>query len=281
MHAHALAASLDGAQGSALAASLDGAHGPALTALAAAPNETVLTGALVLALPIALLAGLVSFFSPCVLPLVPGYLSYVTGVSGTDLAEAKRGRMAAGAGLFVLGFTAVFVSGGALFGGIGYTLQEHREVISKVLGALTIVLGLFFMGAMPFLTQREFRFHKRPVSGLIGAPMLGVLFGIGWTPCIGPTLTAVTTLSLQEASAGRGAILTLAYCLGLGVPFILAAIAFRRALGAFDWIKRHYVWVMRIGGGMLVATGLLLVTGVWDHLVSQMQSWTSGFTVGI
>ncbi|MGW0735858.1 cytochrome c biogenesis CcdA family protein [Streptomyces sp. NPDC002851] len=245
------------------------------------PTETVISGALVLALPIALFAGLVSFFSPCVLPLVPGYLSYVTGVSGSDLAEAKRGRMAAGAGLFVLGFTAVFVSGGALFGGFGSTLQEHREIISKVLGALTIVLGLFFMGALPFLSQREFRFHKRPTTGLLGAPMLGVLFGIGWTPCIGPTLGAVTALSVSEASAGRGAILTVAYCIGLGLPFILAAVAFRRALGAFAWVKRHYVWVMRIGGAMLVVTGLLLVTGVWDHIVSQMQVWTSGFTVGI
>lgn len=249
--------------------------------LAFEPDQTVLGGALVVALPIALLAGLVSFFSPCVLPLVPGYLSYVTGVSGSDLAEARRGRMAAGAGLFVLGFTAVYVSGGALFGGFGATLQEHREIISKVLGGLTIVLGLFFMGALPFLSQREFRFHKRPTAGLLGAPMLGVLFGIGWTPCIGPTLGAVSTLAISEASAGRGAILTVAYCAGLGLPFVLTAIAFRRALGAFDWVKRHYVWVMRIGGAMLILTGLLLVTGVWDHIVSQMQSWTSGFTVGI
>ncbi|WP_407698006.1 cytochrome c biogenesis CcdA family protein [Streptomyces apocyni] len=245
------------------------------------PNQTVLGGALLLALPIALLGGLVSFFSPCVLPLVPGYLSYVTGVSGADLEQARRGRMAAGAGLFVLGFTFVFVSGGALFGGFGSTLLEHREVISRVLGALTIVMGLFFMGAMPWLTQREFRFHKRPTAGLMGAPMLGVLFGIGWTPCIGPTLAAVNTLAFNEASAGRGAILTVAYCVGLGLPFIVAAIAFRRALGAFAWFKRHYVWVMRIGGVMMIATGLLLVTGAWDRIVQEMQVWSSGFTVGI
>ncbi|MFE7947631.1 cytochrome c biogenesis CcdA family protein [Streptomyces sp. NPDC057426] len=244
-------------------------------------NETVFSGALLLALPIAVLGGMVSFFSPCVLPLVPGYLSYVTGVTGTDLAEARRGRMAGGAALFVLGFTAVFVSGGALFGGFGNTLQEHREVISKVLGALTIVLGAFFMGAMPWITRREFRFHKRPVTGLLGAPMLGVLFGVGWVPCIGPTLAAVLALASNEASAGRGALLTVAYCLGLGLPFILTAIAFRRALGAFGWVKRHYVWVMRIGGIMLIATGLLLVTGAWDRIVSEMQVWTAGFTPGI
>ncbi|MCB5178948.1 cytochrome c biogenesis CcdA family protein [Streptomyces antimicrobicus] len=244
-------------------------------------NETVLGGALLLALPIAVLAGLVSFFSPCVLPLVPGYLSYVTGVSGADLAEARRGRMLAGAGLFVLGFTAVFVSGGALFGYFGETLQENRRIISQVLGGLVIVLGLFFMGLIPGLTMREFRFHKRPTAGLIGAPVLGVLFGVGWTPCMGPTLAAVSTLSLNEASAGRGALLTTAYCLGLGLPFIAAAVAFRKALGAFGWVKKHYAWVMRIGGGMLIVTGLLLVTGTWDSIVQEMQGWTQGFTVGI
>ncbi len=251
--------------------------------LAAVPgmNETVYSGALLIALPIALLGGLISFFSPCVLPLVPGYLSYVTGVSGTDLAEARRGRMVAGASLFVVGFTAVFVSGGALFGFAGETLQEHRAILSKVLGVLMIVMGVFFMGMMPWLTQREFRFHKRPVTGLAGAPLLGALFGIGWTPCLGPTISAVNALAFEQASAGRGAILTVAYCLGLGVPFVLAAVAFRKALGAFGWIKRHYVWVMRIGGAMMILTGLALLTGAWDSLVQSMQTWTNGFTVGI
>ncbi|MFE3660337.1 cytochrome c biogenesis CcdA family protein [Streptomyces sp. NPDC059165] len=244
-------------------------------------NDTLISGALLLALPIAVLGGLVSFFSPCVLPLVPGYLSYVTGVAGTDLAEAKRGRMAAGASLFVLGFSAVFVSGGALFGFFGWTLAEHREVLTTVLGVLMILMGIFFMGLMPWFTQREFRFHKRPVTGLVGAPLLGALFGIGWTPCIGPTLTVVNGLATSEASAGRGALLSVAYCFGLGLPFILAAVAFRKALGAFGWVKRHYAWVMRIGGGMMVVTGLLLLTGAWDILVQDMQGWASGFQVGI
>lgn len=250
-------------------------------AAVADPNQTVLNGALLLALPLALLGGLVSFFSPCVLPLVPGYLSYVTGVGGTDLAEARRGRMAAGASLFVLGFTAVFVSGGALFGYFGATLQEYQAVLSKVLGALMVLMGIFFMGLMPWFTQREFRFHRRPVTGLIGAPVLGALFGVGWTPCIGPTLSSVLALSSNQASAGRGAILTVAYCLGLGVPFVLAAVAFRKALGAFGWVKRHYAWVMRIGGGMMITTGLLLLTGAWDRIVQEMQVWSNGFTVGI
>ncbi|MFC4469858.1 cytochrome c biogenesis CcdA family protein [Streptomyces xiangluensis] len=244
-------------------------------------NETVYSGALLLALPIAVLGGLVSFFSPCVLPLVPGYLSYVTGVGGTDLAEARRGRMAAGAALFVLGFTAVFVSGGALFGYFGSTLLDYQSTLSKVLGGLMILMGIFFMGLMPRVTQREFRFHKRPVAGLAGAPLLGALFGIGWTPCIGPTLASVQALSFDQASAGRGAILTVAYCLGLGVPFVLAAVAFRKTLGAFGWVKRHYAWVMRIGGGMMIATGLLLLTGAWDSIVQEMQGWSNGFTVGV
>ncbi|GGL73128.1 cytochrome C biogenesis protein CcdA [Streptomyces fumigatiscleroticus] len=244
-------------------------------------NGTVLNGALLVALPVALLGGLVSFFSPCVLPLVPGYLSYVTGVTGTDLGEARRGRMVAGASLFVLGFTAVFVSSGALFGYAGQTLQENRDVLTKVLGVFVILMGVFFLGLMPWLTQREYRFHRRPVTGLIGAPVLGALFGIGWTPCIGPTLASVLILSSEQGSAGRGAILTVAYCLGLGVPFVLAAVAFRKALGAFGWVKRHYVWVMRIGGTMMIVTGLLLLTGAWDRIVQEMQTWSTGFTVGI
>ncbi|MET8504782.1 cytochrome c biogenesis protein CcdA [Streptomyces sp. NPDC004787] len=245
------------------------------------PNQTVLSGALLLALPIAVLGGLVSFFSPCVLPLVPGYLSYVTGVTGTDLGEARRGRMTAGAALFVLGFSAVFVSSGALFGFFGWSLQSYRGILSDVLGVLMILMGVFFLGLMPWLTQREFRFHKKPVAGLAGAPLLGALFGIGWTPCIGPTLAAVNVLAANQASAGRGALLTFAYCVGLGLPFILTAIAFRKALGAFTWVKKHYAWVMRIGGGMMIVTGVLLLTGAWDSMVSTMQSWSDGFTVGI
>ncbi|MFC5721960.1 cytochrome c biogenesis CcdA family protein [Streptomyces gamaensis] len=258
---------------------------PARTAVTLAAvgdvNQTVLSGALLLALPVAVLGGLVSFFSPCVLPLVPGYLSYVTGVSGVDLAKARRGRMVLGASLFVLGFTAVFVSTGALFGFFGQTLQSHRDVINKVLGALTILLGLAFMGVLNRFGQRELRFHTRPTTGLVGAPLLGVVFGLGWTPCIGPTLASVLVLSNDQASAGRGALLTVAYCVGLGLPFVLAAVAFRRALGAFGWVKRHYAWVMRAGGAMLVAVGVLLVTGVWDQLVGVMQSWTNSFVLEV
>ncbi|MEU2146018.1 MULTISPECIES: cytochrome c biogenesis CcdA family protein [Streptomyces griseus group] len=245
-----------------------------------AVDTTVLTGSVLLAVPIAALAGLVSFFSPCVLPLVPGYLSYVTGVSGADLADVRRGRIVAGTLLFLAGFTAVFVSFGAAFGYAGNTLLAHQDLLIRVLGALTIVMGLSFMGVLPGV-QREWRLHRRPAAGLAGAPMLGVLFGLGWTPCIGPTLAAVQALAFSEASAGRGALLTVAYCLGLGIPFLAAGLAFRKALGVFTWVKNHYRWVMRIGGGMMIATGILMVTGVWSMLIAQMQSWSAGFTVGI
>ncbi|WP_328467777.1 cytochrome c biogenesis CcdA family protein [Streptomyces sp. NBC_00448] len=251
------------------------------TLLLAGSADTVTSGALVAAIPIAMFAGLISFASPCVLPLVPGYLSYVTGVTGSDLGEARRGRMFAGSLLFVLGFSAVFVSGGALFGNFGAELQEHRQLLVRVFGSLTIVLGLAFMGILGGITQREFRFHYRPGVGLAGAPLIGAMFGLGWTPCVGPTLGAVQSLAFSNASAGRGALLMVFYCLGLGVPFIVAALAFRRTLGAFGWVKRHYAWVMRIGGGMLVAVGVLLVTGVWDHITYQMQIWSSGFSTGV
>ncbi|MDH6704724.1 cytochrome c-type biogenesis protein [Kitasatospora sp. MAA19] len=247
-------------------------------------TSTMQSGALLVAAPVALAAGLVSFFSPCVLPLVPGYLSYVTGFSAADLADArgsKRGRMLLGVVLFILGFTAVFVSTGALFGYFGQELQDYKRTISIVLGSLTIVMGLAFMGLVPGLSMREVRSHRRPAVGLLGAPVLGVVFGVGWTPCMGPTLTAVQNLALNQADAQRGALLTTFYCLGLGVPFILAAVAFRRALGAFGWVKRHYPLVMRIGGGMLVVVGLLLVTGAWDSMMSELQSWTTDFRIGI
>ncbi|MCU4750321.1 cytochrome c biogenesis CcdA family protein [Streptomyces sp. G-5] len=244
-------------------------------------NETILTGALLLAIPLALFGGLVSFFSPCVLPLVPGYLSYVTGASGADLKDARRGRMFVGTLLFVLGFTAVFVSTGALFGEFGRTLLEHRELLNKIAGVLMVIMGLLFMGLLPRLSGRQFKLPVKPGVGLAGAPLLGVVFGIGWTPCIGPTLASVQFLAFNEATAGRGALLTIFYCLGLGAPFILAALFFRRALGAFAWFKRHYVWVMRLGGLMMIVTGVLLFTGTWDRLVYDLQVWSSEFDVWI
>ncbi|MFC6287999.1 cytochrome c biogenesis CcdA family protein [Nocardioides sp. GCM10027113] len=228
------------------------------------------SGSLLLAVPVALVAGLVSFFSPCVIPLLPGYLSYATGLSGADLERARRGRMLLGSVLFVLGFTVVFVALGTLSGALGATLVSWRRELTVVLGLLVVVLGLAFAGVLPLL-QRDWRVHKVPSVGLAAAPALGFLFGLGWTPCIGPTLAAITTLSINEATAGRGALLSAVYALGLGVPFVLAGLAYRRALGAFGWVRRHQVWVMRAGGLMLVAVGVLLVTGWWDQAVTWLQ----------
>ncbi|GAT68040.1 cytochrome c biogenesis protein CcdA [Planomonospora sp. ID91781] len=234
--------------------------------------STVASGSLALALPIAVAAGLVSFLSPCVLPLVPGYLSYVTGMS----ADPRRGRMTLGIVLFVLGFAVVFVAQGALLGGLGAALFGNADGITRVLGALTIVLGLAFMGFVPGL-QREVRVHRLPAAGLAGAPLLGVVFGLGWTPCIGPTLGVVLTLGVTEGSAGRGALLAFGYALGLGLPFVAAGLAYRRALHTFKAVRRHSQLITRVGGAMLVTVGLLLVTGLWGELVAAMQVWIGGF----
>ncbi len=237
-------------------------------------------GTLLIAIPVALVAGLVSFFSPCVVPLLPGYLSYATGLSGADLESAKRGRMLAGSLLFVLGFSVVFVCYGILFGSIGGWLFEYQRQITVVLGCLTILLGISFLGAVPWM-QRDLRVHRVPAVGLAAAPLLGALFGLGWTPCIGPTLGAILNLALVEASTGRGALLAFVYCLGLGLPFIIVALAYRRMLGSIRWVRRHQHWVTWIGGLMLIAVGLLLVTGWWDVMVDQLRGSITGFEVGV
>jgi cytochrome c-type biogenesis protein len=249
-------------------------------------SRQITSGSLLVAMPVALLAGLVSFLSPCVLPLVPGYLSYVTGLAGADLGAAdeggrRRGRILVGTTLFVLGFAAVFVSFGAAFGYVGSHLVEHTDAVDRVLGVITILLGLSFLGLLPG-TAREFRLlHRAPTAGLWAAPVLGVLFGVGWSPCIGPTLGAVQALAFDSASAGRGALLTFVYSLGLGLPFIAVALGLRRALGAVGWVRVHHQVVMRTGGAMLCLLGLLLVTGVWENLSVHLRIWSSGFETAI
>ena len=237
-------------------------------------QETALSGSLALAVPVALVAGLVSFFSPCVIPLLPGYLSYATGLSGADLANGvagtRRGRMFLGSVLFVLGFATVFVILGTLSGAVGAWLVEWERQLAVVLGLLAIVLGLAFAGWIPFL-NREWRVHKVPAVGLAAAPLLGFLFGLGWLPCTGPTLAVISTLALTEGTAGRGALLLGIYALGLGVPFILAALAYEKALATIGWVRRHQVWVMRAGGAMLIAVGVLLLTGWWAEAVTWLQ----------
>ncbi|GAA0976501.1 cytochrome c biogenesis CcdA family protein [Nocardiopsis tropica] len=268
-------------------------------------GTTVLTGSLLAAVPLALAAGLLSFLSPCVLPLVPGYLSYVTGMSGADVRErsaaraagegaaeggatatavadvdaelaTRRWTMVTGSVLFIAGFTLVFVAVGGFIGWLGDLLVDYTDPLTRVLGVLTIVLGLAFMGVMPGF-GREFRFHRLPRAGLAGAPLLGVLFGLGWTPCIGPTLAAVQTLAFIEGGAGRGMLLSLVYCVGLGLPFVLASLLYRRALTAFGWLKRRTRTVTVIGGAMLVLVGLAMVTGLWTQLTVAMQGWAADF----
>lgn len=238
--------------------------------------ETAFSGAMVLALPVALLAGLVSFLSPCVLPLVPGYLGYVGSMSasgadgGPGARKASAARLAGGVALFVAGFTAVFVAYGALAGSLGGALREHSGTVSRVLGVVVVVMGLVFMGFVPFL-QADTRRHVSPRAGLWGAPLLGIVFAIGWTPCIGPTLAAILALGLESGSALRGGVLAVAFCLGLGLPFVLAAFGIGRSERALAFLRRHRRTVMRLGGALLVLLGLALVTGVWDSWAQWLQ----------
>lgn len=239
--------------------------------------NTVLYGSLLLAAPIAFVAGLISFLSPCVLPLVPGYLSFATGLSAQDLLGGQnRRRVLLGTSLFVLGFGVIFVSYGAFFGGVGSLLARHEDVITRALGVVTIVMGLVFAGWLPLV--REWRPHLSSDLGIVGAPLLGALFGLGWTPCIGPTLAAVQTLAFTEASAGRGAFLGFIYVLGLGVPFIVLGLIIERAFTVLAFLRRRQRLLMNIGGAMLVLVGILLVTGYWSDLVLQLRSLVSGFT---
>lgn len=235
--------------------------------------DTVLSGSLAAAIPVALLAGLISFASPCVVPLVPGYLGYLSGMAGAGgTTRGSRPRLLAGVALFVAGFGAVFVVLGVAFASLGARIDSQLDILMRVLGVLVVVLGFAFLGAMPFM-QRERRVHLSPRAGLWGAPLLGITFGLGWTPCIGPTLGAVLALSLTEATATRGVILAVAYTLGLGVPFLAIALWAERSRTALAWLRRHRLALMRIGGGLLVVLGLLLVTGLWGAITTRLQEW--------
>jgi cytochrome c-type biogenesis protein len=231
--------------------------------------EQIFSGVLVTAFPFAFIAGVISFLSPCVLPLVPGYLSFAAGFS------VSRGKVLLGSFLFVLGFSAVFVSFGAVFGGLGNTLSANEELISRILGLLTIFLGFVFYGRFPF--SPTIRPKMRTTGGLLGAPLLGVLFGIGWTPCIGPALAAVQTLAFQEASAVRGAILSFGYCLGLGLPFILSGLSLDKSAKLRSVIYRRGDVISKVGGLFLIAIGVLEVLGYWTQLMNSMRSLISDF----
>ncbi|TAM68176.1 MAG: cytochrome c biogenesis protein CcdA [Microbacteriaceae bacterium] len=235
----------------------------------------LVTGPLLIAIPIALLAGLVSFASPCILPLVPGYLAYVGGFTDDRSAAAKddkrgRNRLVLGVALFVLGFAAVFVIAGFLLGAVGFWLIEWRDLLTRIAGVVVILLGLVFVGQFTFL-QRTFKPSWRPTMGLAGAPVLGIVFAIGWSPCTGPTLAAISGLSLSGGSPWQGALLALFYALGLGVPFLLIALGFGWASGGIAFLRRHTRAVNLIGGGLLIAIGLLMVSGVWNYWIIQLQ----------
>lgn len=229
----------------------------------------ILTGNLILALPIAALAGLISFASPCVIPLVPGYLTYAAGFS------KHRGKLFLGSLLFVSGFTVLFLAYGALFGGLGSSISANQKILTRILGVFTILMGLIFMGRVNLL--RTFKVNKIAQSGLISAPILGFLFGLGWTPCIGPALAAVQTLALQSASALRGTILSAVYCFGLGAPFILSGLFLDKSTSMRKFLARNGEKISFIGGLLLIAIGALQITGVWDHLMNSLRATISGF----
>jgi cytochrome c-type biogenesis protein len=231
--------------------------------------EQIMSGFLIAAFPVAFTAGLISFLSPCILPLVPGYLSFAAGFS------LNRGKVFLGSILFVLGFSVVFVSFGAIFGGLGNQLVANEDLISRVLGVITIFLGFVFLGKFPFAPT--FRPRIKTTGGLVGAPLLGILFGVGWTPCIGPSLAAVQTLAFQESSAVRGALLSFGYCLGLGLPFMASGLFLDRT----EKLRKHLVkrgdLISKIGGVFLIVIGLLEVSGLWSELMNSSRSFISDF----
>lgn len=248
-------------------------------------TDQISSGALPLAALVAALAGLVSFASPCVLPLVPGFLGYVTGLSDTALEQRSRGRMVVGATLFVLGFAVVFVLGSIFIATLGRALVEHRVLLMRVGGVLVILMGLVFLGVGAGAgSQRRLAPSWRPRAGLLGAPLLGAVFGLGWAPCTGPTLAAVLTLSASatDPSTGRAVTLATAYALGLGLPFVLAAAGIERFGRVSGWVRRHHRVIQLVGGGLLILVGLLLLTGVWEDLTRWLQAeLVSGFEVPI
>lgn len=251
-----------------------------------AVGSTVASGSLLLAVPLALLAGLVSFASPCILPLVPGYLGYIGGLadapraSSAEVAESdarrSRRRMLLGVALFVLGFTVVFVATGVVFGTAGLLLKPWLDVIIRIAGVVVILMGLVFIGQVTFL-QRTVKPRWAVNSGLAGAPLLGVVFALGWSPCLGPVLIAVNSIVLDQGDPLRGGLLAVVYSLGLGLPFLAIALGLGWATGSVAWIRRHIRAINIAGGVVLIAIGVAMVTGLWSMLMSNLTAVVNVF----
>jgi cytochrome c-type biogenesis protein len=245
-------------------------------------GQTVLSGSMLLAIPIAIAAGFLSFASPCVLPLVPGYLSFISGLSHTEIQNSEglnqqKSRLIVGSLGFIAGFSFLFITAGAAFGQIGNWLKANQDGLNIGLGLIVIVMGASFLGWIP-ASQQDFRLRLKIQDGIWTAPLLGLVFGLGWAPCVGPTLAAVLTLSFEEGPI-RGAVLALFYCVGLGLPFLLVAVAYRRSLVATKFLRTHSRAITKIGGAFLVFIGFALLTGWWERITVILQQWSSDFGV--
>lgn len=237
-------------------------------------GSAVLSGGLIVAIPLALLAGLVSFASPCVLPLVPGYLGFLGGFTSGE--RTGRGRLLLGVGLFILGFTLVFATIGVAFGAAGIALRPHLDLVTRIAGAVVIVMGLVFIGLFGAM-QRTAKPRIKIATGLAGAPLLGIVFALGWTPCLGPTLVAVNSVIIDQGDPWRGLLLAVCYALGLGLPFLAIALGLNWATGSVNWLRRHIRLINIIGGVLLILVGLLMLTGLWQTMMSALTGVINGF----